>query len=152
MTIYEREAATLRPGAAGLVLVPYWNTVMNPYWDPAASGLVLGWTTAHRRHHLYRAILEGIAFEHRLAMEGIAASTGTPLTEHVILGGGSRSPLWCQIMADVLGAPRPARTISRRDQSRGRRAGRMGRRLVLHRCRTRRGDDGHDRDRSASAR
>jgi sugar (pentulose or hexulose) kinase len=102
--IYEREAATLRPGADGLMLVPYWNTVMNPYWDPAATGLVIGWTTAHRRHHLYRAILDGIAFEHRLAMEGIAASTETPLTEHVILGGGSRSPLWRQIIADVLGA------------------------------------------------
>jgi xylulokinase len=103
--VYEREAATLRPGADGLLLVPYWNNVMNPYWDPAATGLVMGWTTAHRRHHLYRAILDGIAFEHRLAMEGIATSTRTPLTEHVILGGGSRSPLWRQIMADVLGAP-----------------------------------------------
>jgi xylulokinase len=103
--VYERQAAALPPGANGLLLVPYWNNVMNPYWDPAATGLVMGWSTAHRRHHLYRAILDGIAFEHRLAMEGIAASTGTPLTEHVILGGGSRSPLWCQIMADVLGAP-----------------------------------------------
>ena len=103
--VYERQAAALSPGADGLVLVPYWNNVMNPYWDPAATGLVIGWSTAHRRHHLYRAILDGIAFEHRLAMEGIVASTGTPLTEHVILGGGSRSPLWCQIMADVLGAP-----------------------------------------------
>jgi sugar (pentulose or hexulose) kinase len=103
--VYERQAAALPPGADGLLLVPYWNNVMNPYWDPAATGLVIGWSTAHRRHHLYRAILDGIAFEHRLAMEGIVASTGTPLTEHVILGGGSRSPLWCQIMADVLGAP-----------------------------------------------
>ncbi len=104
-TIYERDATELPRGAAGLMLVPYWNTVMNPYWDPAASGLVLGWTTAHRRHHLYRAILEGIAFEHRLAVEGIVTATGIPLEEHVILGGGSRSPLWCQIMADVLAAP-----------------------------------------------
>jgi xylulokinase len=103
--VYEREAAALPPGAEGLMLVPYWNTVMNPYWDPAASGLVMGWTTAHRRHHLYRAILEGIACEHRLAIEGIAASTGVPIVEHVILGGGSRSALWCQIMADVLDAP-----------------------------------------------
>src|ERR687890_2328687 len=102
--IHEREAAALPPGADGLLLVPYWNNVMNPYWDPAATGLVMGWTTAHRRHHLYRAILDGIAFEHRLAMEGIATSTETPLTEHVILGGGSRSPLWRQIIADVLGA------------------------------------------------
>ncbi len=103
--VYEREAAALSPGAAGLLLVPYWNTVMNPYWDPAATGLVIGWTNAHRRHHLYRAILDGIALEHRLAMDGIAAATGVPLVEHIILGGGSRSPLWCQIMADVLAAP-----------------------------------------------
>ncbi|MER3484629.1 MAG: hypothetical protein C4345_00285, partial [Chloroflexota bacterium] len=76
----------------------------NPYWDPAASGIVAGWNLSHRRHHLYRAMLEGIAFEHRLAIEGIVASSGEPVTEHVILGGGSRSDLWCQIMADVLGA------------------------------------------------
>lgn len=102
---YERDAGELPPGAEGLLLVPYWNTVMNPYWDPAASGIVVGWTAIHRRHHLYRAILDGIAFEQRLAMEGIEASSGTPITDYVILGGGSRSALWCQIMADVLAAP-----------------------------------------------
>jgi len=102
---YEREAAALPPGADGLMLVPYWNTVMNPYWDPAASGLVIGWTAAHRRHHLYRALLDGIAFEQRLALEGIASSSGIPLREYVLLGGGSRSPLWGQIILDVLDAP-----------------------------------------------
>ncbi len=102
---YEGEAEKLPPGAGGLTLVPYWNNVMNPYWDPAASGIVVGWNTSHRRHHLYRAILEGIAFEHRLAIDGIVASCREPVSEHVILGGGSRSDLWCQIMADVLGAP-----------------------------------------------
>ncbi len=102
---YEREAAALPPGAEGLMLVPYWNTVMNPYWDPAASGLVIGWTAAHRRHHLYRALLEGIAFEQRLAMEGIASSSGIPLREYVLLGGGSRSRLWRQLISDVLAAP-----------------------------------------------
>jgi len=102
---YEREAAALPPGAGGLVLVPYWNTVMNPYWDPTASGIVVGWNGSHRRYHLYRALLEGIALEHRLAIEGIAATTGTPITDHVVLGGGSRSDLWCQILADVLAAP-----------------------------------------------
>jgi len=102
---YEAAARALPPGACGLVLVPYWNNVMNPYWDPAASGIVVGWNGGHRRHHLYRAILEGIAFEHRLAIEGIAAASGQPIAEHVILGGGSRSALWCQIVADVLAAP-----------------------------------------------
>lgn len=102
---YEALAAQLPPGSDGLVLVPYWNNVMNPYWDPAATGLVIGWTLAHRRHHLYRAILEGIAFEHRLAIEAIAAAAGTPIAEHVVLGGGARSRLWRQMLADVLGAP-----------------------------------------------
>lgn len=102
---YEREAATLPPGAGGLMLVPYWNTVMNPYWDPAATGITVGWTTETRRHHLYRALMEGIAFEYRLSIEGIIASSGEPVREHVVLGGGSRSDLWCQILADVLAAP-----------------------------------------------
>ena len=102
---YEREAAALPPGAGGLMLVPYWNTVMNPYWDPAATGITVGWTTETRRHHLYRALMEGIAFEYRLSIEGIVASSGEPVAEHVVLGGGSRSDLWCRILADVLGAP-----------------------------------------------
>lgn len=102
---YEAAASELPPGAGGLMLLPYWNTVMNPYWDPAATGLVMGWTNAHRRHHLYRTILEGIIFEQRLAFSGIAAATGVPITEYVILGGGSRSNLWCQIAADILAAP-----------------------------------------------
>lgn len=102
---YEALAAGLPPGAEGLMLVPYWNTVMNPYWDAAASGMVLGWTVAHRRHHLYRAILEGIALEHRVAMDAIVAASAEPVSRHVVLGGGARSPLWRQIICDVLGEP-----------------------------------------------
>ena len=102
---YEALARDLPPGAGGLMLVPYFNNVMNPYWDPAASGITVGWSTAHQRHHLYRAILEGIAFEYRLEIEAIAAASGTPVAEHVVLGGGSRSDLWCQLTADILAAP-----------------------------------------------
>jgi len=54
------------PGSLGLMLVPYWNSVLNPYWDASASGIVVGWRGAHGRAHLYRSILEGIAFEQRL--------------------------------------------------------------------------------------
>ena len=101
---YEAAARELGPGAGGLVLVPYWNHVTSPYWDTTASGIVVGWHHGHRRQHLFRAIEEGIAYEHRLAMEGIQAATGERIGEYVILGGGSNSDLWCQIMADVLGA------------------------------------------------
>ncbi len=101
---YEAAAREIGPGSDGLLLVPYWNHVTSPYWDPSASGVVVGWHHGHRREHLFRAIEEGIAYEHRLAMEGIQAATGQRIREYVILGGGSNSDLWCQIMADVLGA------------------------------------------------
>ena len=101
---YEAAARDIGPGSGGLLLVPYWNHVTSPYWDLQASGIVVGWHHGHRREHLFRAIEEGIAFEHRLAIEGIQAATGERIREHVILGGGSNSDLWCQIMADVLGA------------------------------------------------
>ncbi len=100
----EREAAELAPGAEGLVLVPYWNGVMDPYWDHDARGVVVGWSGAHGPAHLYRAILEGIAFEQRLHTEGLERAAG-PIAELVALGGGSQSELWCQILADVLEKP-----------------------------------------------
>ncbi len=102
--LLEVAASKLPPGSLGLMLVPYWNAVMPPYWDPAATGITIGWTGAHRREHFYRAILEGIAYEHRLAMEGVAKATNQPIDEYILMGGGSKSALWCQIVADVTGA------------------------------------------------
>ncbi|UCC61566.1 MAG: FGGY-family carbohydrate kinase [Anaerolineae bacterium] len=101
----EAEAAQVPPGSLGLVLVPYWNHAMTPYWDPAAAGITVGWTGAHGRAHFYRAILEGIAFEQRLAGDAMMAATGEAFSQYVALGGGSRSDLWCQIVADVTGVP-----------------------------------------------
>jgi len=103
--LLEAAAAEVPPGSLGLVVVPYWNHAMTPYWDPAASGITIGWTGAHERAHFYRAILEGIAFEQRLLGEGLATATGQAIDEYVALGGGSRSDLWCQIVADVTGVP-----------------------------------------------
>jgi len=103
--ILEAAAAQVPPGSLGLMLVPYWNHAMTPYWDPAASGITIGWTGAHGREHFYRAILEGIAFEQRLVGDGMMAATGQPFSEYVALGGGSRSDLWCQIIADTTGVP-----------------------------------------------
>ncbi len=99
----EAAARKLPPGSLGLMLIPYWNGCMPPFWDAKATGITLGWTGAHRREHFYRAILEGISYEHRLAMEGIGRAVGTPIEEYILMGGGSRSPLWCQIVADVTG-------------------------------------------------
>lgn len=101
----EAAAAAVPPGALGLMAVPYWNNVMSPYWDPLARGIVIGWTGTHGREHFYRAILESIAFEQRLVGDGMMAAAGRHFTEYVTMGGGSRSRLWCQIIADVTGVP-----------------------------------------------
>jgi xylulokinase len=78
---------------------------MSPYWDPAASGITIGWTGAHGREHFYRAILEGIAFEQLLMGEGVMRALDRQIEEYLVLGGGSRSDLWCQIFADITGIP-----------------------------------------------
>ena len=101
----EAAAATVPPGSLGLVMVPYWNHAMTPYWDPAATGITIGWTGAHGREHVYRAILEGVAFEQRLVGDAMMAAVGHPFSEYVVMGGGSRSQLWCQIVADVTSVP-----------------------------------------------
>ncbi len=99
----EAAAAKLPPGSLGLLLVPYWSNVMTPYWDAAATGITIGWTGQHGREHFYRAIMEGIAFEQRLTGDGTMARLGYRVNEYVTMGGGSKSNLWCQIVADVTG-------------------------------------------------
>jgi xylulokinase len=103
--LLEAAASQVGPGALGLLAVPYWNGVGTPYWDGSATGISVGWTGAHGREHFYRALLEGIAFEQRLSTEGVERALGQPIEEYIALGGGAKSSLWCQIVADVTGRP-----------------------------------------------
>jgi xylulokinase len=103
--VLETDAGLLPPGSDGLLLVPYWNSAMSPYWDTGASGITVGWRAAHRPAHFYRAVLEGIAFELRLQFEGVEKSLGHMIELVTASGGGSKSSLWLQILADVLGKP-----------------------------------------------
>lgn len=101
----EAAARQVPAGAQGLMLVPYWNSAMNPYWDAAASGIMVGWTGSHQRQHMYRAILEGTAFEQRLHTTGVEQALGRQIERYIAVGGGARNDLWCQIIADVTGKP-----------------------------------------------
>lgn len=96
----EREAAASPIGAHGLVLVPYWSGVMTPYWDSAARGVIAGLSGNHSRGDVYRALLEGVALEQAMMTNQVADAT-TPITHFAAVGGGSRSDLWCQILADA---------------------------------------------------
>ncbi len=99
------EAAAVPRGSDGLYVVPYWNGALTPYWDHEARGIMVGFQGIHDRAHIYRAVLEGLAFELRLSQDQVEAATGDTVTEFVAMGGGSRSALWCQIYADVLRRP-----------------------------------------------
>ncbi len=102
---FDRSLDRTPVGAEGLMLVPYWNSAMSPYWDARASGMVVGWRGVHTPEHLYRAILEGIAFEARLHTEGVEAALNRPVLRYTVMGGGARSERWRQIIADVTGKP-----------------------------------------------
>jgi xylulokinase len=97
-------AAPLPPGADGLILLPYFLGEKTPLHDPYARGTLVGLTLSHTRAHVYRAVLEGIAFGfyHHLEVlreRGLAAASAR------VTNGGARSTLWKQITADVLGLP-----------------------------------------------
>ena len=92
------------PGAQGLMLQPYWSPgVRVP--GPEARGAVIGFTDAHTRAHLYRAIVEGLAYALREGKERIERRSAIPITRLRAAGGGSQSDAVLQITADVLGLP-----------------------------------------------
>ncbi|TFV59449.1 xylulose kinase [Mycobacterium sp. PS03-16] len=101
----ERAAAALPVGSERLLTLPYWNSAQTPHWDTQASGLTVGWRGCHTRAHFYRSLLEGIAFELRLQLDGLEAARGERVDVLRAMGGGARSALWTQILADVFGRP-----------------------------------------------
>lgn len=101
----DRAASEIPPGSEGLVTLPYWNAVQSPYWDAMARGAIVGWRGTHSKAHMYRSILESIGYEMKLNLESIEAGTGVKITSLRAMGGGTRSELWRQIMADVIGVP-----------------------------------------------
>ncbi len=99
----ENEARQIPIGSDGLFHLPYLCGVMNPYWDINARGAFIGLSSAHTRGHIYRSILEGIAFEQLLAVSAVEEAVGTKVNEFATIGGGAANRLWCSILADVTG-------------------------------------------------
>jgi xylulokinase len=98
------EAAHAPPGSDGLLFLPYLTGERTPYPDPLARGAFVGLTVNHGRAHLTRAVLEGVAFGMRDSLELMRSAGLPPPSEIRATGGGIRSDLWRQILADVLGA------------------------------------------------
>ncbi|TIU03270.1 MAG: xylulose kinase, partial [Mesorhizobium sp.] len=85
--------------------MPYWAGVMSPYWDGAARGAIVGLSLDHEPKHLFRAVLEGIAFEQAIASEAMETQAGGKPAAMIAAGGGTNSALLMRIMASVLERP-----------------------------------------------
>jgi xylulokinase len=97
-------AADVDPGSDGLLFLPYLTGERSPHPDPLARGAFVGLTVRHDRRHLTRAVLEGVAFGLRDGLD-LMIGAGMPAPSQIrASGGGTASPLWRQILADVLGA------------------------------------------------
>lgn len=101
----ERDAAAVPVGSERLLTLPYWNAAQTPHWDGRASGVTLGWQGCHTRAHFYRSLLEGIALELRSQLDGLEQARGQRVDVVRAMGGGARSTLWTQILADVFDRP-----------------------------------------------
>jgi xylulokinase len=99
----ESEAQHASLGSDGLLYLPYLCGAMNPYWDMNARGAFAGLSAAHHRGHMYRSILEGIAFEQLLAIVSVEKAIGREVGTLVAIGGGAASNLWLHILADITG-------------------------------------------------
>jgi xylulokinase len=97
-----QEAATAPAGSDGLFFLPYLSGERTPHADPDARACFIGLTLAHARSHMVRSILEGVTYSMRDSLE-IFRGLGVPVRQIRASGGGSRSPLWRQIQADVFG-------------------------------------------------
>jgi xylulokinase len=101
----DEEIKRIPPGSEGLIFIPHLEGRGYPN-NPDIRGQWRGFTRSHTREHFYRSILEGIAYEYALYKERIASLAGGS-SSYIVRGvaGGSKSDVWNQIKADVLGCP-----------------------------------------------
>ena len=98
----DMEAKDLPPASDGVIVLPYFLGEKTPLFDPNARGIIFGLTLNHTHAHIFRAILESViyGFKHHIeVIEGM----GHKAKNVIASDGGAKSPLWCQIAADVLG-------------------------------------------------
>ncbi|WP_166259308.1 FGGY-family carbohydrate kinase [Marinobacter salicampi] len=102
--LFDELVTAVPPGSMGLMLQPYWSPgVKQP--GPEAKGSIIGFGDVHTRAHLYRAILEGLAYSLREGKERIEKRSGVRITRLRVAGGGSQSDAAMQLTADIFGLP-----------------------------------------------
>ena len=102
--LFERLLDDIPPSSMGLILQPYWTPGLKSP-GPEAKGAIIGFGDIHTRAHLYRSIIEGLAYALREGKERIEKRSKTAITSLRVSGGGSQSSQALQLTADVFGLP-----------------------------------------------
>lgn len=100
--VINEEAAKVAAGSEGLFFLPYLAGERTPHADPNARGCFIGLTNKHSRGHMARSVMEGVAFSLRESL-AILEELQVPVKEIRVSGGGVKSTLWKQILADIFG-------------------------------------------------
>lgn len=96
------EASAIPPGSDGVLALDFWQGSRTPLKDPVLQGALLGLKLHHAQAHLFRAILESVAYGCRHVLDAFAAASGGERADSLaVCGGPTRNPLWMQIIADV---------------------------------------------------
>jgi len=98
--LLNERAENIPPGSEGLVVLEHWQGNRTPWTDPHSRGVIRGLTLIHGPAHIYRAIMEGIAYGTQVII-GRMEEVGVPVDEIIACGGATQSSLWMQIIADV---------------------------------------------------
>ena len=103
-TLFDELVESVPAGSMGLMLQPYWTPgVRDP--GPEAKGSIIGFGDVHTRSHIYRAILEGLAYGLKEGLERLEKRNGVKVKTLRVAGGGSQSDAAMQLTADIFGLP-----------------------------------------------
>ena len=102
--LLDSQAAEIAPGSDGCIVLEHWQGNRTPWTDPLSRGVIRGLTLSHTPAHIYRAIMEGVAYGTEVIFRKMTQE-GVPIDRLVACGGATQSDLWMQIMADVGGRP-----------------------------------------------
>ena len=100
--VLNERAAPIAPGSEGLVVLEHWQGNRTPWIDPLSRGVIRGLTLSHTPAHVYRAIMEGVAYGTEVIFRRMEEQ-GVRIDTLIACGGATQSDLWMQIHADVTG-------------------------------------------------
>lgn len=104
-TQLEEKTKDIKAGSEGLLVLPYFMGERSPIWDSDAKGTIIGLSLLHKKEHIFKAFMEGVAYSLRHNIEEVAGTDVKLDEEIIIVGGGAKSAVWPQIYADVTGRP-----------------------------------------------